>query len=564
MKIKRSTRRPIQIAFFLLIGAIAVNKALAETGAGIPFLSTASLHALCPFGGVVTLYNLATVGTFVQKIHSSAVVLMGIVFVLAILFGPVFCGWVCPLGSVQEWIGRLGKKVFGRRYGRILPARVSRVLSWFRYVVLAGVVYATARGGILVFADIDPYNALFTFWSEEVAVPALAILGVTLAGSLFIERPWCRFACPYGALLGLFNKIRIFKIRRVPSTCIDCGSCDRACPMGLDISHGEVVSDPLCISCMECTSERKCPVPATVEFAAGRRNGAARAGIEAAGPGNEAIRPGRRWRIRGPLLAGLILGIFFTGIATTMALGVWSSTSEKEPARFAEGSAAGEYDPSDIRGSYTFQDVSDLFGIPVAVLYEAFGLSDSLDPAATRTNALEELYGELTGPAGPVEIGNGSVQVFVALYKGLPVSLTDTWLPAPAVDLLLAANPDLTPEQRAYLAEHRVELPAIQTEQSGEDPAPSVDPGTGDPSGPELSLPDLPATELPTEEKPPVNGNTTFQQVLDAGLTNAQLQDIFGPDLPPGNMKIKDYCTEAGLSFSTVKTQLTELLAAIS
>lgn len=557
MKIKRSIRRPVQIAFFLLIGAIAVNKALAEAGLGIPFLSTASLHALCPFGGVVTLYNLATVGTFVQKIHASAVVLMGIVFVLAILFGPVFCGWVCPLGSVQEWIGRLGKKVFGRRYGRFLPARIGRGLSWFRYVVLVGVVYATARGGVLVFADIDPYNALFTFWSEEVAVPALVILGATLVGALFVERPWCRFACPYGALLGLFNKIRIFKIRRVPSTCIDCGSCDRACPMGLDISHVEVVSDPLCISCMECTSERKCPVPATVEFAAGSGAGAAVAGVGV-------DRGGRRWKIRGPLLAGLIVAVFFTGIATTMAMGVWSSESEKQPARFAEGSAAGEYDPSDIRGSYTFQDVSDLFAIPVTDLYEAFGLSEDLDPATTRTNALEELYGEIPGPDGPVEIGNESVQVFVALYKNLPVDLVDTWLPAPAVDLLIGANSNLTPEQIDYLAAHRVELPAIQTEQSGEDPETSVDPGTRDPSGPELPIPDLPATELPTEEKPPVNGNTTFQQVLDAGLTNAQLQDIFGPDLPPGNMKIKDYCTEAGLSFSAVKTRLTELLAALS
>lgn len=105
-------RRVVQIFFFAFIALIAINHNLAESGGGIPLLSNASLHALCPFGGVVTIYQYATVGTFVQKIHESAFVLMVIGFVLAILFGPVFCGWVCPLGTVQEWFGKWGKKLF--------------------------------------------------------------------------------------------------------------------------------------------------------------------------------------------------------------------------------------------------------------------------------------------------------------------------------------------------------------------------------------------------------------------------------------------------------------------
>src|SRR5665648_1225684 len=117
---KKKIRSYVQIFFFLLIALIAVNKTLAESGGGIPFLSTASIHAICPFGGVVTLYNLFTVGTFVQKIHSAAVVLMVIVFFLAILFGSVFCGWICSLGSFQEWIGKIGHKIFKKKYNHCL------------------------------------------------------------------------------------------------------------------------------------------------------------------------------------------------------------------------------------------------------------------------------------------------------------------------------------------------------------------------------------------------------------------------------------------------------------
>ena len=263
---KSNIRIIVQIFFFALIGSIAINKTLAEAGIGIPFLSEASLHALCPFGGVVTLYNLATLGTFIQKIHMSAVILMAIVFILAVLFGPVFCGWVCPLGSIQEWFGKIGRKVIRKKYNHFVPMKLDKVLRYLRYVVLIWVVFVTARSGYLLFSDIDPYNALFTFWSDEVAIPSLIILAVTLILSLFVERPWCKYACPYGALLGLSNKIRIFKIRRAPATCINCKKCDHGCPMNIHVSQKEKVTDPQCISCYECTSERSCPIPDTVNM----------------------------------------------------------------------------------------------------------------------------------------------------------------------------------------------------------------------------------------------------------------------------------------------------------
>jgi len=262
-------RRVVQIFFFVLIALISVNHTLAESGGGIPLLSSASLHSLCPFGGVVTIYQFATVGTFVQKIHESAFVLMAIGFVLAILFGPVFCGWVCPLGTIQEWVAKWGKKLFRRRYNHFVPARVDNILRYARYLVLAWVVYVTATSGTLIFADYDPYFALFNFWSSEVAVGGLIILALTLVLSLFVERPWCKYACPYGAVLGITNLFRIFKIKRAESTCKADGACSIMCPMNIPVDTVKTVRDHQCISCLECTSEAVCPVAKTVVFATG-------------------------------------------------------------------------------------------------------------------------------------------------------------------------------------------------------------------------------------------------------------------------------------------------------
>lgn len=263
----KNIRIIVQATFLILISLIALNKTLSAFGKGIPFVSDASLHALCPFGGVVTLYNLTTVGLFIQKIHASAVILLSIVIILSLLFGPVFCGWICPLGTIQEWIGKIGRKKFKRKYNHFVPIKLDRSLRYIRYGILVWVLFVTAKSGYLIFEEFDPYNALFTFWSEEVALPSVIILALTLILSLFIERPWCKYACPYGALLGLSNKIRLFKIRRNPSSCISCNKCKNNCPMNIPVSQKEKVTDLQCISCYECTSEKNCPVPNTITIA---------------------------------------------------------------------------------------------------------------------------------------------------------------------------------------------------------------------------------------------------------------------------------------------------------
>ncbi len=259
-------RRPVQIAFLVLIALIAVNHTLAENGKPLPLLPEASLHAVCPFGGVVTIYKLITEGGFVRKIHESSLVLGIAVLAAAVLLGPAFCGWICPLGTVQEFVAKAGRKLLGKRYGKIIPKKLDGVLKYLRYAVFIWVIVMTAVSGTLVFSDYDPYYALFHFWTGEVAVTGFIVLGLVLALSLIVERPFCRYACPYGAFLGLTNFFRIMPIRRKASTCISCSKCDLACPMGITVSNQSTIRDSTCISCLICTSDAVCPVSDTVEI----------------------------------------------------------------------------------------------------------------------------------------------------------------------------------------------------------------------------------------------------------------------------------------------------------
>ena len=259
----RTLRAVVQWTMFILVAAIALIKFLKESGVIIP-LPEVSLHAICPFGGVVTVYQFLATGDLVPKLHSTALVLMGLGLFIAFLFGPIFCGYFCPLGTWQEWIGKLGRKLFKKRYNHFIKPSIDSKLRYLRYVVLALVVYQTAVTAKLVFVEVDPYYALFNFYTGEVALSAILILGAVTVLSLFIERPWCKYFCPYGALLGLFNFIRIFPVRRQESTCINCKKCDVACPMNITVSTGLAVRDHQCITCHECVSGLACPVDNTV------------------------------------------------------------------------------------------------------------------------------------------------------------------------------------------------------------------------------------------------------------------------------------------------------------
>jgi len=148
----------------------------------------------------------------------------------------------------------------------------------------------------------------------------------------------------------------------------------------------------------------------------------------------------------------VVLAIFVSGIAITSATGIWTTQSTKIPAKLKDAQYSETYDPADIRGSYTFSDISRLYNIPPEDLSAAFGV-DEEQISNFKCKDLEGIFAE-----SPYEIGTGSVRMFTAYYLGLPYSSTEeVYLPDTAVKILTERG-NLTQEQREDLESH--EIPA--------------------------------------------------------------------------------------------------------
>jgi len=145
----------------------------------------------------------------------------------------------------------------------------------------------------------------------------------------------------------------------------------------------------------------------------------------------------------------IVLGIFISGIVLASVFGVWNTQTTKTPSTLSE-EYAGEYDPADIRGSYTFDEISSLYDIPLTDLSAAFGL-DKAKAASLQCKELGTVFAD-----SPNEIGVSSVRMFVAYYLNLPYTPTEeTYLTDMAAQILKDKS-DLTKSQLEYLENHIV------------------------------------------------------------------------------------------------------------
>lgn len=234
-------------------------------------------------------------------------------------------------------------------------------------------------------------------------------------------------------------------------------------------------------------------------------------------------------------LAVMLLVLMFGGITFSSVLGWWATESTKVPITFAEGEFAGQANPADIRGSYTFGDISNSFDVTPDVLARAFGITET-DPAAFAVKELETLYSD-----SGFEIGTTSVRLFVAWYTGLPFDTTgqEIYLPQTATQILLAQG-NLAPEQIAYLEQFTVTLgeSAPSDSQSVEAaPAPTE-------------------THMPTTEEYIVKGKTTFGELIAWGVPQELIEQLIGAPMPDPAMSVKDYASANDLNFETLKPAL--------
>jgi NapH/MauN family ferredoxin-type protein len=228
--------------------------------------ASASIDALCPFGGLETVWRwISTGGQYVSKTHLSNLVL-GLGLVIGVLAaGGAFCGWVCPFGALQDLLTWVRRKLHIREIQ--VSNRVDRVLRYGRYVVLAMVVYQTISTVKLWFADWDPYRTLFGLgWIFEFNLAtswfAYAVAIVVIVASLFFERAWCRYACPLGGAISLLGNFSLLRIRRSGDECKGCSVCERPCPVKLPVATADTMSSD-CIGCLACVEA--CPRKGALE-----------------------------------------------------------------------------------------------------------------------------------------------------------------------------------------------------------------------------------------------------------------------------------------------------------
>ena len=236
-----------------------------------------SPEAFCPFGGLETLYSYLSGGKTINHTHLSNVALFLAVVVTTVVARGAFCGWLCPLGTVQEWVHTfsrwlqrrippLGRAMRGLNKalnprtprgavgGATLGQRLDRWFSYGRYLVLAWIIGSTIAYGSMVFRDYDPWAALLNLVEWQLGFGTL-ILAISLIASLFVDRAWCRYACPLGATISLLGWLSPLRIERTASACTSCGLCTQHCPMGIDVARADAVTDLRCIGCLRCVDE---------------------------------------------------------------------------------------------------------------------------------------------------------------------------------------------------------------------------------------------------------------------------------------------------------------------
>lgn len=255
----------------LLRRAVQAGIVVSAAWTGLRFaagLTLTSIEKYCPMGGMATGYSVATRSRFSCATGEFNVSLLLALFALALLARKSFCSWLCPVGTVSEWVGRgfallRGKK--GRmRSGTNLailtpPKPVDGWLRWLRLPVLLAILYGTILTGELIFRPFCPYYVLFSFHGHDVEMWSYLLLGVFLLGIIVVPFLWCRYLCPLGGALWPLSRVSLLRIRRHEDTCIQCGKCDRACGQSIPVSQSSDVTSGECTLCLECMDS--CPVP---------------------------------------------------------------------------------------------------------------------------------------------------------------------------------------------------------------------------------------------------------------------------------------------------------------
>lgn len=207
-------------------------------------------------------------------IHPAGVFILLAFILISFLFRRAFCSWLCPVGTISEALWNFGRTVFKRNFQ--LPKLLDIPLRSVKYFLLALFLFAITSmsvEAIRQFLD-SPYGIIadvkmLDFFRQVTATTALVLLVLGLL-SVLVKNFWCRYLCPYGALLGLFSWLSPVAITRSEEACVDCGRCARTCPSRLPVDQVKRVTSPECLGCYQCVSD--CQVEGALEMKLGRKS----------------------------------------------------------------------------------------------------------------------------------------------------------------------------------------------------------------------------------------------------------------------------------------------------
>lgn len=178
-----------------------------------------------------------------------------------IILGPFFCGFICPFGFLQDLSSKLGK-VLGIK-GRQMPKKYQRILVFTRYIIFL----LLAIFGVQIIFELLSYDPRVNFLKlidrQMISAGSIIVIITFLILGIFFKRPFCNYFCYEGAKYGLMGSMRLFRINRDESKCINCKKCDKICSMNIEISTNKKVNSLQCINCYECVSS--CPIENTLK-----------------------------------------------------------------------------------------------------------------------------------------------------------------------------------------------------------------------------------------------------------------------------------------------------------
>lgn len=307
-------RSAVQLAFVLLCVWIGIEFYLfmqwGMTVGAEPYVERPpGVEGFLPISALMGLIHWIYSGAL-NTIHpAGTMILIGFV-AASFIMKKSFCSWMCPIGTLSESLWMLGQKLFKRNI--TVWRWLDYPLRSLKYLLLFFFVSAIA-GMSLQELDLfinSPYNKvadikMYLFFADITPFALWTIIGLMLF-SVVIKNFWCRYLCPYGALLGLTGLLSPFRITRVKESCIDCELCTKVCPSNIKVHAVSQVWSDECTSCLRCVEE--CPVKETLVLRT-RKNSAT-------------VAP---W-VFSTLLAGVFMAV--TGLA--MLTGQWKNSVSKD------------------------------------------------------------------------------------------------------------------------------------------------------------------------------------------------------------------------------------------